>query len=160
MTFSSPAFVAALAVGSLWAQAPADLSGTWTMDLERSESPHQGDGFELPTVVITQSATQVVVETRRSTGTTKATYAITAPKAPDAAGTVAGGRAFWDGAVLVTEGTRVIQGQTVSVRERRSLDAGGAEMSVETLVMVQHGYSIRGAQNFGKATDVYKRSSQ
>lgn len=159
MTVTSPALVTALAFAWLAAlQAPPDFSGTWTMDLDRSESPHQGDGFEPPRLVIAQSATQVSIQTKRRAGATTATYTITAPKAPEAAGPAAGGRAFWDGAVLVTEGTRVVQGQTVSVRERRALDATGNEMSVETLVVVQHGYSFRGGQNFGAAKDVYRRA--
>lgn len=159
MTFTSPALVTALVfAGSVALQAPTDFSGTWAMDLDRSESPHQGDGFEPPTLVIAQSATQVSIQTRRRAGTTTATYTITAPKAPESTGPAAGGRAFWDGAVLVTEGTRVVQGQTVSVRERRALDATGTEMSVETLVVVQHGYSMRGGQNFGASKDVYRRT--
>jgi hypothetical protein len=32
-------------------------------------------------------------------------------------------------------------------------------MTVETLVVVQHGYTIRGAQNFGAAKDVYRRAA-
>jgi hypothetical protein len=159
MTVTSPALATVLAFAGLVAlQAPPDFSGTWTMDLDRSESPHQGDGFEPPILVITQSATQVSIQSRRRAGVTTATYTITAPKAPDAVGPATGGRAFWDGAVLVTEGTRVVQGQTVSVRERRALDATGTEMSVETLVVVQHGYSFRGGQNFGASKDIYRRT--
>lgn len=159
MTVISPALATTLGLaGWLALQAPPDFSGTWTMDLDRSESPHQGDGFEPPTLVITQTATQVSIQSRRRAGATTATYTITAPKAPDTVGPAAGGRAYWDGLVLVTEGTRVVQGQTVSVRERRTLDAGGAEMTVQTVLVVQHGYSMRGGRNYGAATDVYRRT--
>jgi hypothetical protein len=160
MTLASTAFVTTLALaGSIALQAPSDFTGTWTMDLERSESPHQGEAFEPPTLVITQSATQVAVETRRRAGTTTVTYPITAPKAADPPTPSKGGRAYWDGVVLVTEGTRIVQGQTVSVRERRTLDPSGREMTVETLVVVQHGYSMRGGQNFGASKDVYRRAA-
>ena len=160
MTLAFPAFITALAlVGSIALQAPPDFSGTWTMDLERSESPNQGTSFEPPTITITQSATQVAVETKRRAGTTTVTYAITSPKAGDPPGQMTAGRAYWDGGALVTEGTRVVNGQTVSVRERRALDPSGREMSVETLVVVQHGYTIRGGQNFGAAKDVYRRAA-
>jgi hypothetical protein len=128
------------------------------MDLERSESPHQGESFEPPTLVITQSASEVAVQTRRRAGTTTVTYPMTAAKSSDPAPMSKGGRAYWDGAVLVTEGTRVVNGQTVSVRERRALDPSSREMTVETLVVVQHGYTIRGGQNFGASKDVYRRA--
>ena len=67
-------------------------------------------------------------------------------------------RAYWDGAKLVTEGAINIQGQTVSTRETLSMNAAGTEMTIERLVVVQHGYSFRGAQNYGTAKDVYRRS--
>ena len=50
-----------------------------------------------------------------------------------------------------------MQGQTVSVRESRTLDATGTEMTVQTLLIVQHGYSFRGARNYGAAKDVYRK---
>jgi hypothetical protein len=160
MTHVSVAFAAALAIvavpgGAL--QVPADFSGTWTMDLEHSESPHQGTGFEVPTLVIRQTPAAVSVETRRPSGTTTVNYTMSSAKAPEP-GPATPGRAYWDGAVLVTEGTRVVQGQTVSLRERRSLDATGRQMTVETLLVVQHGYSFRGGQNYGAAKDVYTRA--
>ena len=39
----------------------------------------------------------------------------------------------------------------------RSLAASGAEMTVETLLVVQHGYSFKGGQNYGAAKDVYRK---
>lgn len=160
MTTVSVAFATALALvvvpgGDL--QVP-DFSGTWTMDLERSESAQQGDAFEAPTLVITQSAAAVAIESRRRSGTSTARYAMSSARAPEP-GPATPGRAYWDGAVLVTEGTRLVQGQTVSLRERRSLDASGSEMTVETLLVVQHGYSFRGGQNYGAAKDVYRRAA-
>jgi hypothetical protein len=146
---------------ALWflpaSQDPPDFSGTWAMDLDRSESPHQGASFEPVTYVIAQSPTEVVIETRRGSAVSRATYPLLAAAAPDRAGKPGAARAFWEGTALVTEGTRVVQGQTVSVRETRSLDAAGAEMTVRTLLVVQHGYTFKGAQNYGAATDVYRR---
>ncbi len=160
MTTASVAFATALALvvpgGDL--QGPPDFSGTWTMDLERSESAQQGDAFEAPTLVITQAPGTVAIETRRKSGTSTARYAMSTAKAPEP-GPATPGRAYWDGAVLVTEGTRLVQGQTVSLRERRSLDAAGREMTVETLIVVQHGYSFRGAQNYGAAKDIYRKAA-
>ena len=67
-------------------------------------------------------------------------------------------RAYWDGLKLVTEGAVNVQGQTVSTREILAFGPGGADLIVERLIVVQHGYSFRGAQNYGTAKDVYKRS--
>ena len=65
--------------------------------------------------------------------------------------------ARWDGPALVVESVRDIQGVSVTTRESRSLDAGGAEMSVDTVVEVQHGYTLKGAKNYGTGKDVYTR---
>ncbi|MGE0814211.1 MAG: hypothetical protein AB7O28_17520 [Vicinamibacterales bacterium] len=162
MTVASHAVVAALALAMPLAgahQAHPDFSGTWTMDVAKSESPYQGASFEVPTVVITQTPSNVAIESRRRSGADTVRYAVTTGKTP-VPGPTTPGRAYWDGPVLVTEGTRVVNGQTVSFRERRSLDAGGGEMTVVTTVIVQHGYSIRGAQNYGTATDVFRRTAQ
>ena len=51
-----------------------------------------------------------------------------------------------------------MQGQTVSVRETRTLNASGDEMTVQTLLVVQHGYSFKGARNYGASKDVYRRA--
>jgi hypothetical protein len=154
---AAPAIVLALWILPT-SQATPDFSGTWTMDLDRSESPHQGTAFEPVTYVIAQSPTEVVIETRRGSGVSRTTYPMLAAAAPDQSGKPGAARAYWDGATLVTEGTRVVQGQTVSLRETRSLDASGAEMTVRTLLVVQHGYTFKGAQNYGAATDVYRRT--
>lgn len=138
-------------------QSKPDFSGTWAMDRERSESPHQGETFEPPTFVIVQTESDVTIETRRGTASSRVRYPIGSVSAADASGARAGSRAYWDGSSLVTEGTRTVQGQTVSIRETRSLDASGAEMTLDTLLVVQHGYSFRGAQNYGAAKDVYRK---
>ncbi len=162
---SVPAVVlvtAVLASPSSVSQSPPDFSGTWTIDRERSESPHQGDAFTPPTYVITQTGSDVTIETLRGSARSTARYAIgpaTAPQQPLPAQGEArpAGRAYWMGAALVTEGQSTIQGQTVSVRETRSLDATGTTMTLQTLLVVQHGYTLKGAQNYGAATDVYRR---
>ena len=58
-----PAVVAAavLALAAPLAQSKPDFTGTWTMDRERSESPHQGESFQEPTFVITQTDAEVTV---------------------------------------------------------------------------------------------------
>jgi len=160
MTSSIPAVVAAaaLALAASFAQSKPNFSGTWTMDRERSESPNQSDSFEAPTFVISQTDTDVTIETRRGTATSQVRYVLAPTEAADPSGARgSNSRAYWNGASLVTESNRTVPGQTVSVRETRSLDASGAEMTVETLLVVQHGYSFKGGQNYGAAKDVYRK---
>jgi hypothetical protein len=58
----------------------------------------------------------------------------------------------------VTETQRTISGQTVTVKEVRSLGPGGADMTVETTVIVQHGYSMSGAKNYSNSKDVFTKT--
>ncbi len=66
-------------------------------------------------------------------------------------------RAYWDGVKLVTEGAGNVQAQTVSIREARTLTGSGTEMTMDSTVTVQHGYTLRGARNYATAKDVYTR---
>lgn len=68
-------------------------------------------------------------------------------------------RAYWDGAKLVTEGAGTVQGQTVSIRATRTLNPAATEMTVESMVAVQHGYTLRGAQTYVMVKDVYTRTA-
>ena len=65
-------------------------------------------------------------------------------------------RTHWEGSTLVTETIRDVKGQTVTIKESRSLNAAG-EMLVETILVVQHGYSLKGTPNYGAAKDVFTR---
>ena len=142
------------------AQASPDFSGTWTMDLTRSESATYPEFVGPVTVVITQTPSEVRIETRRGAPatTTTNTYEIR-DAAPATTSGVGSGRsmAYWDGATLVTEGVAVVQGKTVQTRERRTLDAATNEMRVESILIVEHGYSLRGTPNYGKADDVFTK---
>jgi hypothetical protein len=60
--------------------------------------------------------------------------------------------------MLVTEAVRDIQGQTVTTKETRRLNPDGNEMLVETMLVVQHGYSLRGTPNYGTGKDIFVRS--
>lgn len=157
-------FLVALALSlTTPAQSRPDFSGTWTMDLARSESPTYPDFVGPVTLVISQTPAELRIETRRGSppGTSTAIYQIREVR--DAPRTVAreGGPgspiAYWDGTALVTEGVLSVQGKTVQTRERRTLDVAAAEMRVESILIVEHGYSLRGTKNYGKADDVFKR---
>jgi hypothetical protein len=60
--------------------------------------------------------------------------------------------------LLVTEAIADIKGQTVSYRQLRFLNASATEMTVETITIVQHGYSIKDGKNYATAKDVYVRA--
>ena len=159
---SSLAF-AALAL-TLIAQATTaakpDFSGTWTMDRERSESAMQEQPIGRQTVSITQTGANLTIQTTRDGKPEVVTYTI--EDLPNAPGVIGAGtrRAYWDGLKLITEGAGNVQGQTVSVREARTLNASRTEMTVESTVTVQHGYTFRGAKNYATAKDVYTRTAR
>ncbi len=140
-------------------QSGVDFSGTWKMDPARSESTRQGEPIAVPyTVVITQSGSDLRVETQRGERTESIRYKVGAAHAPaSGADTRLQPEAYWDGDKLVTETQRQVQGYAVTVKEVRSLTRGGAEMIMETTVIVQHGYTMSGVQNYGMARDVFTR---
>lgn len=152
--------VVMLLPATLLSQAPVNLSGTWTMVPDRSESPQQSPPVNALTFVIEQTATELNVQTTRDGVTSTRKYAI-----GDAANTSANtttvdagsSRAYWDGARLATEQAGTVQGQTVSIKQIFGVN-NAAEMTVETLVVVQHGYTLRGAKNYASKTDVFVKT--
>ena len=156
------ALTAALFLPSvLLAQATRDFSGTWTMDLARSQSAQQGEAIKPVTFVITQIATQVRIETTRANEKENVLYPLLKSRASASPAPSASGQpeAYWDGDKLVTETQRQVSGYTVTVKEARTLGPGGGDMTVETTVIVQHGYSMPGAKNYGTSKDVFTRTS-
>jgi hypothetical protein len=147
------------------AQRTADFSGTWAMDLSKSESSQQGAAVKPVTFVITQMPTQVRIETVRGERTENVLYPLrgatrgtTGTSASGASGT-AHPEAYWEGDNLVTETQRQVNGYTVTVKEARTLGPTGTEMTVETTVIVQHGYSMPGAKNYGTSKDVFTKTT-
>lgn len=161
MTSLLPAVVAIalLLPHAITAQTKADFSGSWTMVPARSESPLQTPPVTSLAFHITQTDTALTVETFRNGEKTVVSYPIEALTNPTA-GTIGTGtaRAYWDGMKFVTERAGTVQGQTVSIKESRSLNADRTEMTVETLVVVQHGYSLKDTRNYGAAKDVFTRT--
>lgn len=140
-------------------QTRPNFSGTWIMDQTRSESPHYPDFVGPVTLVITQSATDMTIETRRGEKSSTATYRIyDSENAP--VGTAGGpvSKSYWNGTTLVAEGVRNVQDATVRTKEIRSLTAGGQEMTVETTLIVEHGYTLAGTKNYGTGKDVFRKS--
>ena len=140
--------------------AKLDFLGAWTMDRNRSESVTTEKVAGPITLAVSQTETTLSIETRRGDQSELTNYVIEAR--PDGPTVIGAGtrRAYWDGAKLVTEGAGNVQGQTVSIRATRTLNATGTEMTVETTVAVQHGYTMRGAQTYALVKDVYIRAQR
>jgi hypothetical protein len=152
-----------LVAAALAAQSPADranFTGSWKMVAARSDSPSQTPPVTDMTFVIEHAATHIRLDiTMPNVKPMSISYPIVpTPKLP--ADPVAGDerRAYWDGAGrLVVERGGTISGQTVSSRQALSLSPDGSEMTVERLVIVQHGYTLKGAKNYASARDVFTR---
>lgn len=134
------------------------------MDEKRSGSPSH-EAFVGPVAwIIQQTPEMVSLERRRGPQTATFAYALlsTPPSATDRVvkaptGDAPGHRGFWDGDRLVLETLQTIQGKTVTSREVLTLTAAG-ELVVERVVEVEHGYTMKDAQNFSAAKDVYVRA--
>jgi hypothetical protein len=157
--------VLVLVAAALASQSPVDrnFSGTWKMVPARSDSPTQTPPVSEMTFVIDHGQTHIRLDmTSPDSKPVSVSYPIiAAPKLP--ADPVAGDerRAYWDGAGrLVVERGGTISGQTVSSRQALALNADGSEMTVERLVIVQHGYTLKGAKNYASAKDVFTRVAQ
>jgi hypothetical protein len=150
--------VVALHVG--YAQGHPDFSGHWILDETRSASAHY-PGFVGPIALnIALSDSDLRIEVTRGDKTTTDVYRVfSSPEAASAAGPPAAPsfRSHWEGPQLVSETVRNVDGSTVRTREVRSLSADGTEMVVDATVIVEHGYTLAGARNYGTGKDVYKR---
>ena len=128
-----------------------DFSGSWTMDRSRSQSP------EATTLKIAQNEKEITIETQSGGKTSTRTFVFEVSPHP-ASETISAGHshASWDGTILVNEAVGTISGQTVSYRQLRYLNGPGTEMTIESVTIVQHGYTA--GKNYVKAKDVYVRA--
>lgn len=148
--------LASCLVGStLLAQDRPNLSGTWALDPNRSESLASG-APPPPTLSIRHDATELVIEAVRGSQREVTTYGFEGTPSPRADQPKVG-KWSWDGSRLVTDRIAEVQGKTVTARQIYSLVASGKELVVETTVEVQHGYTLRGTKNYATAKDVYAR---
>lgn len=138
----SLACVVALGSVGVPAQVRPDFSGTWTMDLARSEAAAQGTPIGPVTVSIKQGADELHIDTTRNGRTESVRYLPAALKATAPGELIGSFR--WDGARLVTRLVTDINKQAITVEEARTLDAAGREMTVEVMLVVEHGYQSGG----------------
>src|SRR5688572_23583779 len=95
------------------AQSVPDFSGTWTMDLTRSEAAAQGTPTGPVTVAIRQTPGEVNIETTRNGRTEAVRYLPVSVKATAAAEPMGSFR--WDGAKLITRLVTDINKQAITV---------------------------------------------
>lgn len=151
-----------LTAGLLAQQAPSqpDMSGTWKMVTERSGSPGQTPPVSDMTLTIQQTAADVRVEWLSGTDKPIVTVYVIgpAPKQPAEPLGADAKIAYWDGQRLVLERGGAISGQTVSMKQSLTLDPDARELILERLVIVQHGYTLRGTKNYATVKDVFTRA--
>ena len=156
--------VAYVLSGTLMAQERSDFSGTWVMDVSWSEAVTLPYGPERPVIqVITQTPNVITVQ-RHVDGRPESVRYFFGSSEPQPVGTNGSqteplsGRASWREHLLETTVPLTINGWLVTRTERRSLDVSGTRMTVETVLVVQHGYGgSSGAppNNVGVMRDVY-----
>lgn len=163
------ALVVLAGITGAWAQQPApDFSGVWKMDPARSESAHQAVPIGPVVLVVKQTPVAITIETRRSpAGSTKfqsetLTYLLNGSdttNGEEGANRVRT-KARWDGASLVTETERIVNGASVTTKFVHTLNASRREMKLDKTLMVQHGYQFEGSKSYGTGTDVFVKSAQ
>lgn len=142
-------------------QAP-DINGTWKMIPDRSGSPTQTPPVQEMTLRLASADDGIHLQWLSGAEPGEVVYTLIAPpKAgdtpadPPAAGVK---RAYWQGNKLVLERGGTINGQTVSMKQSLTLDPATNELTVERIVIVQHGYTLKGTQNFATVKDVFVRT--
>jgi hypothetical protein len=150
-----------LTAGLLAQQAPSqpDLTGTWKMIADRSGSPGQTPPVTEMTLTIQQTPSDVRIEWLSGTEKPSVTvYPIgPPPKQPTEPLGADAKLAYWDGQRLVLERGGAISGQTVSMKQSLTLDPNARELILERLVIVQHGYTLKGTKNYATVKDVFAR---
>ena len=128
------------------AQGKPDFGGTWTLDTAKSDPPPQGrgGGGGGATLTIKQTGTELAVTSEGRQGPQTMTYKLDgSPSSNEVMGR--GGAqtvkstAKWEGATLVIETTRDIQGMSITTKEVRSLSADGKVMTIESATQTPQG---------------------
>jgi hypothetical protein len=149
------------------AQNKVDFAGTWTMDASRSQSALPGTGatpVRQAQMVIAQVGGQLVVETMRDGNRQIARFPLIDPELPKAVGTSGsagvGTIGNWGDRELTTSTPLSVNGMAVTTMEKRTLSPDGREMTVETVVTVEHGYEGKGINYSSPVKDVYVKTAK
>ena len=138
--------------------AKSNFSGTWVMDEKRSVSANSGTPYVPVTLVIKQTAATMTVETRQGDQSETIVYKLDGSQTekPSEGNNAFQWRAQWEGASLLTETHRNINGATVTIKEALSLTSP-KELTIDRTLIVQHGYTMRGTRNYSSGKDVFTR---
>jgi hypothetical protein len=127
------------------AQGKPDFSGTWTLDTAKSDpAPSGRGGGGAASLTIKQTGTELSIQTEGRQGPQTMTYKLDGSESKNeqmgrgGAQTIVS-KAKWDGASLVIDTTREIQGMSITTHEVRTLDNGGKEMKVESTTQTPQG---------------------
>jgi hypothetical protein len=144
-----------LIVSTTAGQTRPDFSGTWRFDPNRSDSATYPELSRPVTLVITQTPTELRIETASARGKSEDVFTLQAAGDATMPGT---GVARWRGDALVADSVRDVRGQSVTVHQTLTLNADGRELTIESAVNVQHGYSMSRGKVYGAGRDVFVRA--
>lgn len=153
----SLAFVFYVVVSGASAQTRPDLTGNWRLDPNRSDSATYPELSRPVTLVITHTPGELRVETQTARGTTTEVAHFRAEAGGPAPGSAL---ARWRSDTVVIDAVRDIRGQSVTVQQAMTLSANGNELTVESTVNVQHGYSLSRGKVYGSGRDVFVRTAR
>ena len=150
----SVAFAWSLIVSNADAQTRPDLSGSWRLDPNRSDSATYPELSRPVTLVITHTPGEFRVETQTARGTSTEVAQFKSDSGTPMPGV---GLARWRSDTVVVDAVRDIRGQSVTVQQAMTLNANGDELTIESTVNVQHGYTLNNARVYGSGRDVFVR---
>ena len=153
---STAALLAAFATAPALAQAKPDFSGSWKLNVEKSDPMGGGGGggggggmMRDAITTITQTATELTLVTKFGENSRTATYKLDGTESvnPGMRGGETKSKVKFDGATLVLEHTRNMSGPNgdmqVTSKEVRSLSADGKSMTVVTTSQGPNGEMTR-----------------
>ncbi len=149
------ALLASAVLSPLAAQSKPDFSGSWKMNMEKSDPMGRmggggggGGGMAMAPITITQSADKLVITSTRGDQVTTATYNLDGSESVNAG--MRGetkSKVSWDGASLVIASESSFNGpngaMTVTSKEVRSLSADGKVMTVVRTSQTPNGEMTR-----------------
>jgi hypothetical protein len=146
-----------------YTQDAVSFSGIWKSDRVRSESAHQATPIGPITLVISQKATEISIQTktdakdRSSVANETLVFKLDGSEATTVSdsGVPVECKAHWEGTDLVTETARNLSGSTITTSWVLKMDPSGKELKVKKTLTVQHGYQSADARNVGSETDIF-----
>lgn len=141
-----------------------DFSGTWIMDKSQSSSGNQTETIGPVALVIRMTPSELIIDRKEGNSDRVVHYDA------DGGDTIssfetgkATGHMRWDGLKLITETVYDMRGIPINVKETRSLSSDGRQMTVQSELLVVHGFqgqnpsALKTDSNSSVGTDIYVR---